>query len=149
MTAYTCSSPRCGFKAFSLARVELGTCLGRCGERYMRRGDGFLCFNVLPLTNKAVVKSQICAHGRVLGRVPAWAFAPALVELGEWLGRDHERLACNAECIRSVRRRSCVCLSLGGVASHDDREHAIPIDLWRLGHPPSSCGAGAMAGMRL
>ena len=57
----------------------------------------FLCFNVLPLTNKAVVKSQICAHGRVLGRVPAWAFAPALVELGEWLGRDHERLACN-EC---------------------------------------------------
>ena len=96
MTAYTCSSPRCGFKAFSLARVELGTCLGRCGERYMRRGDGFLCFNVLPLTNKAVVKSQICAHGRVLGRVPAWAFAPALVELGEWLGRDHERLACNA-----------------------------------------------------
>ena len=62
----------------------------------------FLCFNVLPLTNKAVVKSQICAHGRVLGRVPAWAFAPALVELGEWLGRDHERLACNAECIRIV-----------------------------------------------
>ena len=63
----------------------------------------FLCFNdnVLPLTNKAVflVKSQICAHGRVLGRVPAWVFAPALVELGKWLGRDHERLACNAECI--------------------------------------------------
>ena len=42
-------------------------------------------------------------------------------------------------------------LLVGGcrVASHDDREHAIPIDLWRLGHPPSSCGAGAMAGMRL
>ena len=42
-------------------------------------------------------------------------------------------------------------LIVGGVLqlSHDDREHAIPIDLWRLGHPPSSCGAGAMAGMRL
>ena len=105
MTAYTCSSPRCGFKAFSLARVELGTCLGRCGERYMRRGDGFFVLQCASVDKyKAVVKSQICAHGRVLGRVPAWAFAPALVELGEWLGRDHERLACNAECIRSVRR---------------------------------------------
>ena len=52
MTAYTCSSPRCGFKAFSLARVELGTCLGRCGERYMRRGDGFFVLQCASVDNK-------------------------------------------------------------------------------------------------
>ena len=73
MTAYTCSSPRCGFQAFSLARVELGTCLGRCGERYMRRGDGFFVLQ--------------CASVRQLGtlEVPnmrAWATIGSVRRLG-------------------------------------------------------------------